>query len=100
MLAGHRLRPTVRRVARVPAACAGGVYVDVEAQAGRLGPHGGLGEGRATDVPEADEEDGGRHGVSRLYVSNRTSLVFHSAAIDIPAKSSWFKSGSKRCFAR
>ena len=28
---------------------------------GRLGPQRALGQGRATDVAEADEEDGGRH---------------------------------------
>lgn len=56
---GGRLGPRVRRLARMPVPGAGGIDDQVEAEAFGLGAEGGLGEGRATDVAEADEEDGG-----------------------------------------
>ena len=57
----RRLRPGVRRLARMPVPGPGGIDDQVEVQPLRLGAQGGLGDGRATDVAEADEEDGG-HG--------------------------------------
>ena len=58
---GGALGPLIRGLARVPVAGAGRVDDQVEALAGRLGAQGGFGEGGATDVAEADEQDGG-HG--------------------------------------
>ena len=57
-----RLRPRVRRLARMPVPGPGGIDDQIEPEPLRLGAQGGLGERRATDVAEADEEDGG-HGV-------------------------------------
>jgi hypothetical protein len=43
----------------MPVPRAGGLDDQVEAETFGLGAEGGLGEGGATDVAEADEEDGG-----------------------------------------
>ena len=51
----------VGRLARMPVAGAGGVDDEVEAEPLRLGPQRALGERRATDVAEADEQHRRRH---------------------------------------
>lgn len=57
--------PLIRRLARMPVPRAGGVDDQVEAAAGGFGAEGGLGEGGATDVAEADEEDGGHQTITQ-----------------------------------
>jgi len=61
MFARHGLGARIGRMADMPVPRAGGLDDQVEPQALGLGAEGGLGEGGATDVAEADEEDGG-HG--------------------------------------
>jgi len=56
----------------MPVPRSGGLDGDVEADALGLGAKSGLGEGRATDVAEADEEDGG-HGLDDLGKLRRFS---------------------------
>ena len=62
MFARHGLGARIGRMADMPVPRAGGVDDQVETQALSLGAEGGLGEGGATDVAEADEEDGGHGG--------------------------------------
>jgi hypothetical protein len=69
----RRLRPRVRRLARMPVPGSGGIDDQVETEPFRLGAQGGLGERGATDVAEADEEDGG-HVWECLYQSRSRAL--------------------------
>jgi len=50
--------PLIRRLARMPVPRACGIDDQIEPPPRRLGPQGTLGERRATDVAEADEEEG------------------------------------------
>lgn len=63
VLARHGLGARVRRRADVPVAGAGGIDNDVQLQATGLFTEGRLGQGRATDVAEADEEDAVGHDI-------------------------------------
>ena len=59
IFARHGLGARIGRMADMPVPRAGGLDDQVEAETFGLGAEGGLGEGGATDVAEADEEDGG-----------------------------------------
>ena len=61
VLARHGLRAQVGWRADVPIAGAGGIDDDVQLQATGFFAEGGLGQGRATDIAEADEEDAVGH---------------------------------------
>ena len=69
----RRLRPRVRRLARMPVPGPGGIDHQVETESLRLGAQGGLGERRATDVAEADEEDGGHNGLQPFCIISAIS---------------------------
>lgn len=64
--AGGGAGAPVRRFADVPSAGAGTVDHDVEPTPLGLGTKRRLGQGRATDVAEADEEDGGGQSLRNL----------------------------------
>lgn len=63
VLARHGLGARVGRSADVPIAGAGGIDDHVQIQATGLFAEGCLGQGRATDVAEADEEDAVGHDI-------------------------------------
>ena len=58
---GHGNRPPVRRTAHMPVSGSGGIYVDIQSGLGSSSAHRRFGERRATDVAEANEQDGECH---------------------------------------